>query len=545
MQKILLRSVSLLSVVIFLVATCRAQTSPRGNWVGGTNVAGRWMFIQVRFEGGTPPAGSIDIPSLNVMRLPLANIDASSGKINFDINSPLGIYSFAGTFAGGVIAGEVTSKNARGKMHLVRAAAIDQKLLQDYVGSYQPQANQTILVTQNPFNQLTVFVTEASGSSEAITRSLNLIPSSDNSFFSSKSAIAPPTDPDEIVTFTRGTKGEINALVWQQPNGSKITAPKLVAPFRQEAITFHNGAVTLGGTLLSPLSNEPHAAMVVVQGSGPTTRDNALMFLRAQRFVQMGIAVLLYDKRGTGDPSGGYWQSATFSDLAGDALAAVAFLKQRKDIRSQEIGFQGNSEAGWVIPIAANASTDISFVIICSGGGISVIDSELREADSYASSNKLTPQDRDELFRFIRLKWDYVTTRSGWGEYEAAAKNAQAKPWFATINGPLTNDPQVWRQFGLRKDKDSESEQLIEHLKPPVLVLFGSPELDTEVPVTQAMAAWERAMQKSSNKDYSISSVDAVGHSLFFRAEGGKTVFAPEPFGLVKAWLSKHVELGN
>jgi pimeloyl-ACP methyl ester carboxylesterase len=67
--------------------------------------------------------------------------------------------------------------------------------------------------------------------------------------------------------------------------------------------------------------------LVLVGGSGPSDRHNDGFFdaLRAH-LASTGVAVLAYDKRGTGKSTGAR-AAATVEDLAHDAAAAVAALQ--------------------------------------------------------------------------------------------------------------------------------------------------------------------------------------------------------------------------
>ena len=134
----------------------------------------------------------------------------------------------------------------------------------------------------------------------------------------------------------------------------------------EEVVMFHNGEVTLGGTLLLPETPRPCPGVALVHGSGDDTRDDYRVF--ARYFAERGIATLIYDKRGVG-ASTGSWRAGTFTELAGDALAAVRLLAQRGDIDSRRIGLWGCSEGGWVAPLAASQSPDVRFLVAISAAG--------------------------------------------------------------------------------------------------------------------------------------------------------------------------------
>jgi alpha/beta superfamily hydrolase len=149
--------------------------------------------------------------------------------------------------------------------------------------------------------------------------------------------------------------------------------PARQASDRQNGHTFFSG-ITLTGLLTLPPASGPHPAIVVVHGSERGERNDFLRQQLSGFMASHGIAVLTYDKRGVGD-SGGVYQEvaseANVSLLAQDALAGVSYLKGRSDIAIPHIGLIGSSQAGWIIPRAAQ-SGDVAFFVILSGAVVSV-----------------------------------------------------------------------------------------------------------------------------------------------------------------------------
>ena len=115
------------------------------------------------------------------------------------------------------------------------------------------------------------------------------------------------------------------------------------AGYIEEELAFNNGQVPLAGSLLLPAGVQgPFPAVVMLHGSGADSRDIFWRTGDAEVFLQAGLAVFIYDKRGTGE-SGGDWRTATIEDLAGDALAAVRLLRGRAEIKADQIGIFGVS----------------------------------------------------------------------------------------------------------------------------------------------------------------------------------------------------------
>jgi hypothetical protein len=144
----------------------------------------------------------------------------------------------------------------------------------------------------------------------------------------------------------------------------------------EKPATFDNGEVRLSGSLLLPGGKGPFPAAVLIQGSGAEPQ-NASRFM-AEVFVQHGIAALIYDKRGVGGSSGD-WQTSSFEDLAGDAAAGVKYLLTQPEISKAHVGLMGSSQGGWIAPMAALLSPNVSFVIVKSAAGVTPEQEELRE----------------------------------------------------------------------------------------------------------------------------------------------------------------------
>jgi dienelactone hydrolase len=117
-------------------------------------------------------------------------------------------------------------------------------------------------------------------------------------------------------------------------------------------------------------------------------------------FARHGVAALLYDKRDVGYEPGGT-DLVDLRDLAGDALAAVALLKARNDIRDDQIGLWGISQGGMVAPIAAAQSSDVAYVIAVH---------ELMLSPDAGGGEQLSA----EVNRERRIALDYLDTMTGW-----------------------------------------------------------------------------------------------------------------------------------
>ncbi len=138
-------------------------------------------------------------------------------------------------------------------------------------------------------------------------------------------------------------------------------------------ILFKSEDIQLAGSILQP--THPRAAIVLVHGSGQEKRMTDF----ASFLARNGIAVFTYDKRGVGKSKGIYAgpevgtnniDSANLNLLAKDAQAAVKTFHQQLHNPNIPIGLLGFSQAGWIIPLAANKNPLVDFFVLYSGAVI-------------------------------------------------------------------------------------------------------------------------------------------------------------------------------
>jgi pimeloyl-ACP methyl ester carboxylesterase len=67
-------------------------------------------------------------------------------------------------------------------------------------------------------------------------------------------------------------------------------------------VVLRSGDTSLAGTFIAPATPGPYPAVVLLHGSGPLTRHSFGPWPRF--FNSLGMAVLVYDKRGTGASTG-------------------------------------------------------------------------------------------------------------------------------------------------------------------------------------------------------------------------------------------------
>jgi len=192
--------------------------------------------------------------------------------------------------------------------------------------------------------------------------------------------------------------------------------------FKQEEVNFRSGDTTLSGTLLLPLTGAPHPAVVFLHGSGSEGRYGA-RFL-AEHFTRQGIAALIYDKRGVGKSTGD-WKRSDFNDLAGDAIAGIHFLQQRKEINPRKIGIYGHSQGGMIAPLIASRSKDVAFIMSGAGSAVPVYESEINSLTNQVRAKGISGNELAEATEFIKIEVNVSRTGQGWEQLDAASEKAR------------------------------------------------------------------------------------------------------------------------
>ncbi len=253
--------------------------------------------------------------------------------------------------------------------------------------------------------------------------------------------------------------------------------------FEEHRIEFHNHDVKLAGSLLLPKSEKPLPAVVFVHGAGPQTREQYRE--AGEFFASQGIAALIYDKRGTGQSGGTYESRSPYENLVNDSLAAVGYLKQRREIAPSQIGIWGLSQGGSISATAASRSKDIRFIIAV---GADVADGMLFYY-------------RDNLF----LKYGLSD------KLRDVSEKAQLGADTLFFN---LRDESLLSTFAPRSYPPAENyvHPVWSNVNQPVLAMWG--QLDQHVPVAESVAGLKNSLAKANNEKWSVMILPRAKHSL-------------------------------
>jgi dienelactone hydrolase len=325
------------------------------------------------------------------------------------------------------------------------------------------------------------------------------------------------------------------------------TVSKEGAAYAKEEVSFSNDNVKLNGTLFIPTPSGKHPAVVFIHGSGPHTRDDYRFY--ADLFASRGIAALIYDKRAVGG-TGSSDEQSDLRDLAGDAQAAVQFLKSRNDINPKQIGLWGLSQGGWVVPLAAAQAPDVAFVIIVSGPGVKVSDVHLYAGQMRLRERGFSEAEINEALTALKQVDEFVRSGGDRKRLQSVLDKARTRRWAASTILPRTvpTEDEQSRLFRWR-NLDFDPAASWERIKVPVLAFFG--ERDNVVPVQQSVESIDRALKQAGNADVTIKVYPDADHIIKLRMgerpdSGGKWDWArpvPGYTDMMIDWTLRRVDV--
>ncbi len=307
---------------------------------------------------------------------------------------------------------------------------------------------------------------------------------------------------------------------------------------------FDSAGTRLHGKLVLPASGNAAAIVVWIQGSEDTAETDNIFWQYA--LPLRGIAVFVYDKRGTGLSGGA--TTADFYVRANDTAAAV---RQARVLVPQirRVGDFGGSQGGWIAPLAATRA-DLDFVIV-----------------GYGLAEGVTAQDRDEVEEMVRTagfgeevmpKVREITSatarvvtsnwKDGWGELAAVKRKYSSEHWYKAINGEngytaiLLRTPEAKaREMGRKLDKHVsfgyDPRPVVSSISARQLWVLGGS--DRTAPSQKTIRIIGNIQKHKPNLDLAIYRNADHGIAETFVSEGVKRHRFPDGYiDLIAGWIA-------
>lgn len=279
-----------------------------------------------------------------------------------------------------------------------------------------------------------------------------------------------------------GAQGDARAIEPDVAAAPPSWGAQSSTPVDAKERTFQNGGVTLSGTLYVPKVAGRVPAVIAFHAASSPTRDNPLYAHLAEMLPPLGIAVFVFDRRGSGK-SGGKLEDSDYTLLADDGISAQRMLARDPRIDPRRIGFWGLSQGGWLSLLAASRSPQTAFAISISAP-MTTPDVQM----NFAVANVLrikgfSQSDIDQAIATRTAVDDFQRGKRDRESAQGVLDVATTKPWFAhTYLEKTFKDPD---QSHWAKEMRHDPMATLDAVKQPTLVIYGA--ADPWVPVRSSI----------------------------------------------------------
>ena len=284
------------------------------------------------------------------------------------------------------------------------------------------------------------------------------------------------SETDLLCTLTLNGDGSVAGLYF---TFDEVPEPTVALPAKviEEKVSIGENPWKLPGTLLIPESDKPVPAVVLVQGSGSTNRDEHIYAVRPFRDIAnalsaQGIAVLRYDKRtyvyGAKITSSSSFRVFTVEEeVIQDAIAAGRLLAADSRIDPERVYILGHSLGAMLAPRIVSESGDLFHgMILACGTNKSFLEVLLRQA---RDADYLTAKQQTKLIE---------DGEAIYGMTEDETKKSKFNDLYAYYYWEMLQHP--------------SAAELLNELERPTLIINGS--RDIQVLESEGRDVWQQVL---------------------------------------------------
>lgn len=267
-----------------------------------------------------------------------------------------------------------------------------------------------------------------------------------------------------------------------------------------KSVTFSNQGATLHGTLYVPKADRPVPAVVVYHGASEPLASTPLYRHLSDGLTQLGIAVLLFDRRGSGASSGK--NDVPYETLADDGIAGANALRAMPQIDAARVGYWGISQGGWLTTFAAVRDKRAAFAIAVSEP-LTSPESQMEFADAnHLYALGYTKADIDDMLVARKMWTGYLRGTNTREQAVAAIAKIGGKPWYQYMYMPTVAQLEGPAKSEWRNKMDDDPLVAVKTITIPMFFIFGSS--DPWIPVAQAAALLRALSATRANIAYAV-----------------------------------------
>ncbi len=289
------------------------------------------------------------------------------------------------------------------------------------------------------------------------------------------------------------------ALPWYAPPTTVIVT---------KSVSFVNAGATLKGTLYLPLSKDPVPAVVVFHGASEPRASTPLYRHLSDGLTQLGIAVLLYDRRGSGASTGS--ENVAYQTLADDGVAGAKALRALPQIDRKRVGYWGISQGGWLATFAAVRDRNAAFAVAVSAP-LTTPETQMEFADeNHLLALGYSETDVENMLKARTLWTGYLRGTNSRAAAVAAISRIENQPWYQYMYMPTVSQLRGPATSTWLTQMDDTPMAAVEKVRIPMLFILGS--ADPWIPVAQTVASLRKIAAGQHNIAYSV--IPNVNHLM-------------------------------
>lgn len=243
------------------------------------------------------------------------------------------------------------------------------------------------------------------------------------------------------------------------------------------------GGTVLAGRLVMPKGGRAVPVSVLVHGSESYSARE--FYFEPRAWPAQGVGVFVYDKRGSGGSQGKYTQD--FHMLAEDAAAAVREARRLGGKRIARLGFDGGSQAGWIIPLAAT-KVDVDYLVVRYGMAESPLAEDRGETLRGLKDKGYGPDVLAKAAQVTDATAKVMVSRfTSFGDLNALKAKWSGEAWWKDLEGEFTGQiakaPEAAiRVIGPRMDQGTTWEHepiaVLRKVRAPILWIIAADDLE-------------------------------------------------------------------
>jgi dipeptidyl aminopeptidase/acylaminoacyl peptidase len=268
----------------------------------------------------------------------------------------------------------------------------------------------------------------------------------------------------------------------------------------RKPVTFANQGATFHGTLYLPVADRPVPAVVVYHGASEPLATTPLYQHLSEGITQLGIAVLLFDRRGSGASSGK--NDVPYETLADDGIAGANALRTMPQIDPARVGYWGISQGGWLTTFAAERDKRAAFAVAVSAP-LTSPESQMEFADAnHLYALGYTKTDIDDMLAARKMWTGYLRGANTREQAVFAIAKIQGKPWYQYMYMPTVAQLKGPAESEWRTQMDDDPLVAVKTITVPTLFILGSS--DPWIPVAETAASLRAVSAKHPNISYAV-----------------------------------------